>query len=223
MFLCKKGTTNKEPSHLSQRRAPCIAGRAEGAHPNLHVFFRRSSIICQSWVLELFHTLTNCFPISWHSLILSHPLPWPLGKGPAYMVSCSSKRFLSSSFSFLIFEHPARSTWWVCTAGAAGQREAESCTASQGRLVAGRQCTLAAYCCPHLLLLCCQVQPCAGHSRRVQSLQLQESSSKRVKTIHTIELETLFLFPWDKWCKMWALVVVIVSVVWPIPPSDMTI
>ena len=30
--------TTKEPLHLSQRRAPCIAGRAEGAHPNLRVF-----------------------------------------------------------------------------------------------------------------------------------------------------------------------------------------
>ena len=68
----------------------------------------------------------------------------------------------------------------------------QSCTASQGRLVARRQCTLAAYCCPHLLLLlCCQVQPCAGHSRRVQSLQLQESSSKRVKVILTMKLSKI--------------------------------
>ena len=68
----------------------------------------------------------------------------------------------------------------------------QSCTASQGRLVAGRQCTLAAQCCPHLLLLLfCQVQPCAGHSRRVQSLQLQESSSKRVKVILTMKLSKI--------------------------------
>ena len=70
----------------------------------------------------------------------------------------------------------------------------QSCTASQGRLVARRQCTLAA-CCPHLLLLllllCCQVQPCAGHSRRVQSLQLRESSSKRVKVILTMKLSKI--------------------------------
>ena len=34
----KNKQTTKEPTHLPQRRAPCIAGRAEGAHPNLRVF-----------------------------------------------------------------------------------------------------------------------------------------------------------------------------------------
>ena len=156
------------------------------------------------------------------------PTPMAPGQRPSLhgeLQFKASKWFYSFSFFFLVFD---RNTQLGQLGGFVQQEQQvngnQSCTASQGRLVAGRQCTLAA-CCPHLLLLllCCQVQPCAGHSRRVQSLQLQESSSKRVKTIHTIELETLFLFPWDKWCKMWALVVVIVSVVWPIPPSDMTI
>ena len=124
------------------------------------------------------------------------PTPMAPGQRPSLHSELQFKAFkwfLSLSFSSLVFDS---STQLGRLDGFVQQEQQvngnQSCTASQGRLVAGRQCTLAA-CCPHLLLLllCCQVQPCAGHSRRVQSLQLQESSSKRVKVILTMKLSKI--------------------------------
>ena len=124
------------------------------------------------------------------------PTPMAPGQRPSLHGELQFKAFkwfYFFSFFSLVFD----STTQLDQLGGFVQQEQQvngkqSCTASQGRLVARRQCTLAA-CCPHLLLLllCCQVQPCAGHSRRVQSLQLQESSSKRVKVILTMKLSKI--------------------------------
>ena len=47
--------------------------------------------ICWSHILNPPPQYQTILPIkSRHSLILSHPLPWPLGAGPAYMARCAS-------------------------------------------------------------------------------------------------------------------------------------
>ena len=123
------------------------------------------------------------------------PTPMAPGQRPSLHSELQFKAFkwFLSSFSSLVFDS---STQLGRLDGFVQQEQQvngnQSCTASQGRLVARRQCTLAACCCHLLLLLLfCQVQPCAGRSRRVQSLQLQESSSKRVKVILTMKLSKI--------------------------------
>ena len=125
------------------------------------------------------------------------PTPMAPGQRPSLHSELQFKAFkwFLSSFSSLVFDS---STQLGRLDGFVQQEQQvngnQSCTASQGRLVARRQCTLAACCCHLLLLLLfCQVQPCAGRSRRVQSLQLQESSSKRISHLY-YEAMTLLVF-----------------------------
>ena len=140
----------KEPIHLPQRRAPCIAGRAEGAHPSLHVLFRRCGQDPYFSYLDFWScTILSLIVFFWKALLdLVLPTPMAPGQRPSLhgeLQFKASKWFYSFSFFFLVFD---RNTQLGQLGGFVQQEQQvngnQSCTASQGRLVARRQCTLAA-------------------------------------------------------------------------------
>ena len=75
-----------------------------------------------------------------HSLILAHPLPWPLGEGPAYMASWAS------SFLRIIFLPPPPDLWQPGPAGSSWRLlvlYSRSSRSMAGRQAQGGSCTAA--------------------------------------------------------------------------------